>query len=33
MSADDVSKIIVDFLSHSNTITGESKQISMFENE
>jgi thymidylate kinase len=33
MGADDVSKIIVDFLSHSNTITGESKQISMFENE
>ena len=31
MSADDVSKIIVDFLSHSNTITGESKQLEMFD--
>lgn len=27
MGADDVSKIIVDFLSHSNTITGEDKQL------
>jgi thymidylate kinase len=31
MSAEDVSKIIVDFLSHSNTITGEDKQLKMFE--
>jgi thymidylate kinase len=31
MSAEDVSKIIVDFLSHSNTITGEDKQLQMFE--
>ena len=31
MGADDISKIIVDFLSHTNSITGEHKQISMFE--
>ncbi len=31
MSAEDVSKIVVDFLSHSNTITGEDKQLQMFE--
>jgi thymidylate kinase len=29
--AEDVSKIIIDFLSHSNTITGEDKQLQMFE--
>ena len=29
MSADDVSKIIIDFLSHDNVITGEPKQLSL----
>lgn len=31
MSAEDVSKIIVDFLMQENTITGTPKQLSMFE--
>lgn len=33
MSADAVSKIIIDFLSHSNTITGDEKQLNLFSNE
>jgi len=33
MSADDVSKIIIDFLSHDNVITGEPKQLSLFNHE
>lgn len=32
MSAEDVSKIIIDFLSHENTITGDSRQLELFEN-
>lgn len=31
--ADDISKIIVDFLSHSNTITGYNKQLKLFGDE
>jgi len=30
MSADDVSKIIIDFLSHENTVTGDPRQLSLF---
>jgi thymidylate kinase len=33
MSAEDVSKIIIDFLSHSNTVTGNDKQLELFGNE
>jgi hypothetical protein len=33
MSADEVSKIIIEFLSHENTITGDPKQLSMFSHE
>ena len=33
MSADEVSKIIIEFLSHENTITGDPKQLSMFSYE
>lgn len=33
MSADEVSKIIIDFLSHENTITGFSEQLSLFNHE
>jgi hypothetical protein len=33
MSADEVSKIIIDFLSHENTITGDPKQLAMFDHE
>jgi thymidylate kinase len=32
MSAEDVSKIIIDFLSHENTITGDPRQLELFEN-
>ena len=32
MSAEDVSKIIIDFLSHENTITGDPLQLNLFEN-
>jgi len=32
MSAEDVSKIIIDFLSHENTITGDHRQLDLFEN-
>ena len=32
MNADDVSKIIIDFLNHENTITGDPKQLNLFEN-
>jgi thymidylate kinase len=32
MSAEDVSKIIIDFLSHENTITGDPHQLELFEN-
>ncbi len=31
MSADEVSNIIIDFLLHSNTITGDVKQLTLFE--
>jgi len=31
MSADEVSNIIIEFLNHENTITGESKQLNMFQ--
>ncbi len=30
MSAEEVSNIIIEFLNHENTITGESKQLNMF---
>lgn len=33
MSADEVSKIIVDFLSHSNSVTGNEKQLKLFNND
>jgi len=32
MSAEDVSKIIIDFLSHENTITGDPRQLELFGN-
>ena len=32
MSAEDVSKIIIDFLRHENTITGDPRQLELFEN-
>ena len=31
MSADEVSNIIIDFLSHENHITGAPKQLNLFE--
>ena len=30
MSAEEVSNIIIDFLNHENTITGDSKQLNIF---
>jgi hypothetical protein len=30
MSAEEVSNIIIDFLNHKNTITGDSKQLNIF---
>lgn len=33
MSADEVSKIIIEFISHKNTISGDPKQLLLFENE
>lgn len=33
MNAEDVSKIIIDFLNHENTITGFNKQLNLFEHE
>jgi len=32
MSAEDISKIIIDFLNHKNTITGDPLQLNLFEN-
>ena len=32
MSAEDISKIIIDFLSHENIITGDPLQLNLFEN-
>ena len=32
MGAEDISKIIIDFLNHENTITGDPLQLNLFEN-